>query len=394
MPIAQQQPMCITVLVLNLKRGINKLLINKMNGFINPVSLLNNVEDINLNYSNGILPVKIENLDSDTNSVLFINSTNEIKGDSNIFKFQEDIKKLTVSDSLSYVSPYPIAIETGFDDDTYCTGIIIQNKNAGEAASAHIVIQNDIGTDSTNYVDFGINSSGATISYNQFASMKNAGILTSQSSNLIFSPNTGGQGDAKEVSNIILTYNNGQKAHILNDHGQIIIGANQPDYTLGGNYGGDDGGANKVLTSNGDSGLKWVQAPLFNVPMYLLFETKNFSSPTTGTTINLFSSSNLTVFPEYRLIIQFNANFSCADTPQTGVFNLINTTTSSLLQTYRQTLNNNHQHIPLQFNTVIPAGITSFSFAIQITTVLGTASLSIDTNDFYSIIVSNISPTS
>jgi hypothetical protein len=55
----------------------------------------------------------------------------------------------------------------------------------------------------------------------------------------------------------MLTYNGGSKAHIINNNGQLIVGADNPSYS-GSTYGGDNGGTDSVLTSDGTNGLKWV----------------------------------------------------------------------------------------------------------------------------------------
>jgi len=153
---------------------------------------------------------------------------------------QLDATTLTVNENLSYTSAFPIGIKCAFDDATYCSGIICQNKNANDGASAHILVQNDLGTDSAYYGDFGIMSSNSIVQFGQFATMPNCVSLTAQSSNLVFSPNAGGQGNAGEVSNIFFTYANGTKAHYISDEGRLIIGANNPSYS-GDTYGGDDG---------------------------------------------------------------------------------------------------------------------------------------------------------
>jgi hypothetical protein len=101
-------------------------------------------------------------------------------------------------------------------------------------------------------------SSNSTPQYGQFPSIKNAISLNSQSSSIVISPWNGQQaGTADENGNIILTYNGGSKALIINNNGNLILGANNPSYS-GSTYGGDDGGTNKVLMSNGNNGMKWI----------------------------------------------------------------------------------------------------------------------------------------
>lgn len=201
--------------------------------------------------------VNLSNLNSDDNSVLYSVNGSDIKGDNNILKFEEDIKKLTVSESMSYVSAYPIGVETANNDNTFFTGVLAQNKNSSDGSSTHILITNDLGTDSAFYGGLDMASSNSTIQYNQFGTMPNALGLSSQSSSIVLTPNAGNSEDQQQNNNIILTYSNGQKALIINNNGQLIVGANNPDYT-GSSYGGDDGGANNVLTSDGVNGLKWT----------------------------------------------------------------------------------------------------------------------------------------
>jgi len=100
-----------------------------------------------------------------------------------------------------------------------------------------------------------------------FPSIKNAISLNSQSSSIVVSPWNGQQdGTANENGNIMLTYNGGSKAQIINNNGQLILGADNPDFS-GSTYGGDNGGTDNVLTSDGTNGLKWVTpeyAPLWS----------------------------------------------------------------------------------------------------------------------------------
>jgi len=167
---------------------------------------------------------------------------------------------------LSYQSAFPIGIEVAFDENTFTTGIIAQNKDSANTSSVSILLTNDIGTDSTYYGGLTMFSSNTVPTYG-FPSIKNAISLNSQSSSVVISPWNGQQdGTADENGNIMLTYSGGSKAHIINNNGQLIVGANNPSYS-GSAYGGDNGGTDNVLTSNGTNGLKWITpeyAPLWS----------------------------------------------------------------------------------------------------------------------------------
>ena len=230
-----------------------------MSGFINGVSI-QDVPNSQVNFSSGVQAVKINNLNADANSVLYSTDGVNLKGDSNILKFEENIKKMSVSNDFSYVSAYPIGVQAGWDEATYHTGFFSQNKNAGDGASTHILITNDIGTDFTNYGGLDMASSNSTIQYGQFGYMPNALGLSSQSSSIVITSNAGGQEPRSQNENIFLCYANGTKALQINNQGRLIIGADNPSFS-GSTYGGDDGGTNKILMSNGADGLKWVDIP-------------------------------------------------------------------------------------------------------------------------------------
>jgi hypothetical protein len=225
------------------------------NGFINSISI-QDVPNSQVNFSNGIQAVKIDNLNANANSVLYSTDGVNIIGDSAILKFDQDLKKLTVNESLSYVSLSPIAIETANNDNEFFTGILAQNKNSADGSSTHILITNDLGTDYTNYAGLDIFSSNSTIQNGQFGTMPNALGLSSQTSSIVLTSNSGGQAPVDQNENIFLCYANGTKAIIIDRYGRLVVGADNPDFSAS-TYGGDDGGTDKVLTSNGTAGLKW-----------------------------------------------------------------------------------------------------------------------------------------
>jgi hypothetical protein len=201
--------------------------------------------------------VSLSNLNSDANSVLYSVNGSDIKGDNNVLKFEEDIKKLTVSESMSYVSASPIGVETANNDNEFFTGVLAQNKNSSNGSSTHLLITNDLGTDYSFYGGLDMFSSNTTVEYNQFGFMPNALGLSSQSSSIVLTANAGASENKAQNSNIFLTYSDGTKAHYINNAGNIVIGANNPSYS-GSSYNGDNGGTDKVLMSNGNDGLKWV----------------------------------------------------------------------------------------------------------------------------------------
>lgn len=201
--------------------------------------------------------VSLSNLNSDANSVLYSVNGSDIKGDNNILKFEEDIKKLTVSESMSYVSASPIGVETANNDNEFFTGVLAQNKNSSGGSSTHLLITNDLGSDYAFYGGFDMFSSNSTIQYGQFGTMPNALGISSQSSSIVITPNAGNSENQAQNNNIFLTYSDGTKAHYINNFGNIVVGANNPSYS-GNSYNGDNGGTDKVLMSDGNNGLKWV----------------------------------------------------------------------------------------------------------------------------------------
>ena len=229
-----------------------------MSGFVNSVSIQQDVPTSQVNFSQGIQAVKINNLNADAYSVIYTTNGTDLKGDNNILKFEEDIKKLTVFENASYVSDYPIGIETAINADTFYTGIFCQNKNASNGSSCSILLTNDNGTDANYYGGLTMSSSTTTPAFNQFASLPNALSVNNQSASVVISAWNGQQdGTPEQNDNIFLCYNGATKAHYINHYGQLVVGANNAGYT-GNTYGGDNGGTNKVLMSNGEDGLKWV----------------------------------------------------------------------------------------------------------------------------------------
>lgn len=187
-------------------------------------------------------------------------ATNDIENIANL-----TAEKIKIGE-LSYQSAFPIGIECAFNENTFTTGLLAQNKDSADASSVSILLTNNLGSDSAYYGGLTMFSSNTVPAYG-FPSIKNAISLNSQSSSIVVSPWNGQQdGTANENGNIMLTYSGGSKAHIINNNGQLIVGADNPSYS-GSTYGGDNGGTDNVLTSDGTNGLKWITpeyAPLWS----------------------------------------------------------------------------------------------------------------------------------
>ena len=216
--------------------------------------------------------------------------------------------------------------------------------------------------------------------------MPNGVSLTSQSSNLIFTPNAGGQGDPAQVSNIFLTYNNGAKAHFIDDYGRLNINANNPSYS-DGSYGGDNGGVGNVLQSNGLQGLIWAPAGGFssyrNVFIYNNVQTEKRNL----ITINLFERLNQdNIIPELRMLFKCIFNFSITNASPNITFELIQIDglNENLLQAFVQSFSRNgHHSYPINFEWVVDPDLYVLSFKIRATVSAGT--ISTDVNDYVSV---------
>ena len=355
-----------------------------MSGFIQPVFLSNATRD-QVNFSTGIQPISITNLNAQTNSVLYTTDGINIKGD-NALTFDENLQKLNVGSTFSYISSYPIGVGAGRDEATFHTGFFSQNKNANDGASTHILVTNDLGTDFSFYGGLDMASSNAVVQYNQFGTMKNALGISSQSSSIVLTPNAGYSENINENSNIIFTYQGGTKAIIINDNGSLIVGANNPTYS-GSSYGGDDGGTNKVLTSDGVNGLKWTPIGGLNSFYNVFYENKQ-QTVKSGGTITLFSKVNqLNIIPDLRCLVQCAFNFSLSNNNDVLTFSIIDDDTSTILKTLTQSITSNgHQNMAISFDFTMPS-VYSLSYSI---TVKSNHTISTDANDFYSICFNEI----
>jgi hypothetical protein len=123
---------------------------------------------------------------------------------------------------------------------------VLQNKSGTAAASTNYVLSNDLGTDSTYYGEFGMNSSvysGASVP-SDFFSLNNG---------LYFSGHDGdvsiGSGNGKKL--YLAWGSSGQSAHVINASGAIGLNTNLAAGTGSGTT--NFGTAGQVLTSAGNS---------------------------------------------------------------------------------------------------------------------------------------------
>jgi hypothetical protein len=340
---------------------------------VGSISLTNKSEGIYLG------KVNLNNFDASANSVLYSVSGSDIKGDNNILKFEEDIKKLTVSESMSYVSAYPIGVETANNDNTFFTGVLAQNKNSSDGSSTHLLITNDLGSDYAFYGGFDMASSNSTIQYGQFGSMPNALGISSQSSSIVITPNSGNSENQAQNNNIMLCYDNGTKCHLINNNGQLVIGANNPSYS-GSTYGGDDGGVNNVLTSNGIEGLQWTPAGGAYSSYTSQFLSGQQSNSFSGTTITLLTSTFYNKLPNYPTIVDCIFNFSVSSATTVLTLTYTNNNNSSTVSYTQGLSNSGTQSLPVKF--LIPVdGYYGYDFSI--TATISSGFISIDTTDFY-----------
>jgi len=343
---------------------------------VGSVSLTNNDNGLYLG------KVNIDNLNSDTNSVLYSVNGSDIKGDNNILKFEEDIKKLTVSESMSYVSASPIGVETSHNENNFFTGILAQNKDSSDGSSTHLLITNNLGTDFSYYGGFDMFSSNSTIQYGQFGTMPNALGISSQSSSIVLTPNAGNSEESVQNNNIILTYSGGAKAHIINNNGQLIVGADNPSFAEN-TYGGDDGGVNNVLTSDGVSGLKWTPAGGFYSSYTNFFLSGQQTVKPAASSIVLLEGTDLAnkllYFPTIVDCV-FNFSVSASNSDLTIIYYNDKEATS---QSYTQSLSRNGHHIfPVKFQI---NGDSQYLYSFRIVAEVSAGNISTDVKDFYSV---------
>jgi hypothetical protein len=179
----------------------------------------------------------------------------------------------------------------------------------------------------------------------------------------------------------MLTYSGGTKAHIINNNGQLIVGASDPTFT-DSKYGGDDGGVNKVLTSDGVSGLKWTPAG----GDYSSYTNQFFSGQQTpktepfNTPITLFNETFYNKLTGYPTIVDCVFNFSVSSNSTDLTITYTNNLESTS-QSYTQSLSRNGHHIfPVKFQI---NGDNQSSYNCSITATVTSGNISTDVKDFY-----------
>jgi hypothetical protein len=218
------------------------------------------------------------------------------------------------------------------------------------------------------------NFGGATLNLNQSSAVQV--IINNCAGHITFPTN------ATLIGMNVLTTGESRNTATTTDSKYMIVSGNNTSDSV-----------NQILTTDGINGFKLTPiggpSSFYNV----FYQTKNYTAPTSGSTINLYSVSNqANIIPDLKTVINFNANFSFTIAPQVAIFRLVNTDTSTEIQSFRQNLTGTtHQHISLQFNFIMPS-VYTLSYKIEVTTVAGLSVISVDTDDFYSIMVNEIQP--
>jgi len=132
--------------------------------------------------------------------------------------------------------------------------LVIQNQSGAAGSSTNYVISNNIGTDSSNYGEFGMNASTYTsTTYTDFFSMNNGVYFSSRDADVTVGSSNG--------SKTYLAWGtSGQSAHVINVSGAIGLSTNLG--TTSGTTGTTGyGTSGQVLTSSGSSA-----APTWTTP--------------------------------------------------------------------------------------------------------------------------------
>ena len=290
--------------------------------------------------------------------------------------------KITAGESLSYVSASPIGVETAHNENNFFTGILAQNKDSSDGSSTHLLITNNQGTDFSHYGGFDMFSSNSTIQYGQFGTMPNALGISSQSSSIVLTPNAGNSEDSAQNNNIILCYDNGTKALIINDNGQLIVGADNPSFA-GNTYGGDDGGVNNVLTSDGVQGLKWTPiGGVYSSYTNFFLSGQQTVKPAASSIVLLEGTDLSNKLPIYPTIVDcvFNFTVSAGSSDLTITYYNDKEATS---QSYIQSISRNGHHIfPVKFQI---NGDSQYLYSFRIVAEVSAGNISTDVKDFYSV---------
>jgi hypothetical protein len=161
--------------------------------------------------------------------------------------------------------------------------IIIQNKSGAAGSSTNYVISNDIGTDSTNYGEFGMNASTylASGTYTDYFSMNNGVYFSSHDADVTI-------GSGNGFKTYFAWGTTGQSAHVINASGAIGLNTNlgTTSATTGTTNFGTSG---QVLQSAGSAATPtWSSTPTLTVTNFTgtasinINGTVGATTPTTG----------------------------------------------------------------------------------------------------------------
>jgi hypothetical protein len=232
-------------------------------------------------------------------------------------------------------------------------------------------------------------SSNSTVQYGQFGTMPNALGLSSQSSSIVLTANSGGQEPTVQNENIFLCFANGTKAHVINKNGQIILNANNPDFT-GSTYGGDDGGVGNVIQSNGASGLIWAPSGGFSSYWNVFYDNGQQTVKTNSNIILYQRIDQYNILPNLRMLFKCIFNFSVSSPNPLLTLSLIRIqgVVETNLQTFTQMLSRTgHHNYPVNFDWVMDS---DYSISFKVVATVSSGSIATDANDYYSVTVDEI----
>ncbi|CAB4133899.1 hypothetical protein UFOVP263_45 [uncultured Caudovirales phage] len=171
--------------------------------------------------------------------------------------------------------------------------VVIQNESASAGASVNYVLSNNLGTDSTYYGEFGMNSSAYTATtYVDFFSMNNGVYFSSHDGDV-----TVGSGNGFKT--YLAWGTTGQSAHVINASGAIGLNTNlgtSAATTGTTNYGT----AGQVLVSAGSAATAtWSSTPTLTVTNFTgtasinINGTVGATTPSTGAFTTFSATSNV-----------------------------------------------------------------------------------------------------
>lgn len=229
------------------------------------------------------------------------------------------------------------------------------------------------------------NFANATITCNQFSSQQ-----------VIFN-NCSGLGN--------LTGNNYTKAGITNAGTDIDLNINNgyvaPNGTLTLGSGSkiildeDDGGVGNVIQSNGASGLIWAPNGGYDSYRNVFYDNGQQTVKPASTSIILYQKlDQFNIVPNLRMLFKCIFNFSVTTANPNLTVSLIRIegATETNLQSFVQSLSRNgHHNFPINFDSVMD---DNYSLSFKITASVSAGNISTDANDYYSVIVDQIQPSS